>query len=485
MLDVMRGYLPLTYIDTHCGSRGARLAVSPDVALLAAAARTSPRSKVGDGNIAFLSLARTWVWLLHKPTSDDHCEFPWLTLRQVFVAVFETGSFAMVYRLQTSAPALRQLKFLQIGRTLLATTSDGRLLMWDLASGGKAPLPRSRQLASGAFAVDEGLRFIAGGGADGLLKLWRLDWTVRFLHKPRYIGNQLPTLCLSPGLCWQARGATSIVFGTAQQKSLLSCCRWQGHCPRFVPQEGQEAALPSLMLQGNCGDITAVACTPGGQLISTDSHGSITIWESASRHLQVAAPIVEPSSCADGSALLPKASGSVPRPEWTAQQAKLQPSSLPGGQLCRSPTADCSPAPDATIMHRLDAAANARRALSFSDETADRRLPVSHSTVQPSPTALAVFNGAAGSTVVWRPATGLLAYASADAVVIEDLDSGQQRCRCTHPWQLSLPVMYERFQRQNTNVSGVLYAQKRGLWHLMQVSAPLHRQHCHSTGLQH
>lgn len=46
VLDVQRGYLPLAYVATHCGGRGACLAVSPDCRLLAAAARTSAKSKV-------------------------------------------------------------------------------------------------------------------------------------------------------------------------------------------------------------------------------------------------------------------------------------------------------------------------------------------------------------------------------------------------------------------------------------------------------
>ncbi len=46
VLDVQQGYLPLAYLATHCGGRGACLAVSADCRLLAAAARTSAKSKV-------------------------------------------------------------------------------------------------------------------------------------------------------------------------------------------------------------------------------------------------------------------------------------------------------------------------------------------------------------------------------------------------------------------------------------------------------
>lgn len=92
------------------------------------------------------------------------------------------ATFAPVARLHTGADSLRQLAFVAESTTLLAATSDGRLLKWDLsaADDGRSQKPQTLRVAScSAFAIDPSWGCVAIGGADGQLALWPLNWKVR------------------------------------------------------------------------------------------------------------------------------------------------------------------------------------------------------------------------------------------------------------------------------------------------------------------
>lgn len=76
-----------------------------------------------------------------------------MTGTQVVVALFDTATFATLTRLPTGAPALHQLTWLSDGRTLLAATSDGRLLKWQhITPPPSPPLSQQRLLTAAGLA---------------------------------------------------------------------------------------------------------------------------------------------------------------------------------------------------------------------------------------------------------------------------------------------------------------------------------------------
>ncbi len=245
-----------------------------------------------------------------------------------------------------------------------------------------------------------------------------------------------------------------------------------------LSQEGEEAAPPSALLHGHSGAVSGVAVTPDGRLISVDSQGSVIVWRSragsprhgdssaqrhtaahAARHGSPAIAVIHPLALPDRVMPEGRDDGGFQTPAETLfepsnQQSdgsgerglrELQPSSLPGGMLCRSPTVDACPLQPAawseqrqggSATHELGSpprrGSTVSRQLLWSGSTiqrvppAETRLPPAGD-LQPSLDSLIGCSRGPGSALVWRPETGFLAYAAANSVIIDDVSTGRQR----------------------------------------------------------
>ena len=239
------------------------------------------------------------------------------------------------------------------------------------------------------------------------------------------------------------------------------------------------------MLRGHCGAVTGVAATPGGQLISVDAHGSVIVWRpggsgglpddaaasgerrqvdehqfrsspevaliraleppmngmpegiagfkaddssALNRHggpshvRHVADDIGHNNHCADRQQQQPQHWGSVccsptvnaaaASAAWAVQPQRSSPPAAAGGQQRPSDSM-----PQATAGS-WPAAAASYGGSHQRQQTSDR----------PTLQALLGCNGGAGAVAVWRPEAGWMARAAANAVVIEELATGRQRC---------------------------------------------------------
>lgn len=244
-----------------------------------------------------------------------------------------------------------------------------------------------------------------------------------------------------------------------------------------LSQEGEEAAPPSALLHGHSGAISGVAVTPDGQLISVDAHGSVIVWRSragsihgdsaaqrhtaahAARHGSPAIAVIHPLALPDRVMPEGREDGGFQTPaetlfEPSKQQSDgngerglrgLQPSSLPGGMLCRSPTVNACPLQTAAWSGQRQGGratddlgspprrgSTVARQLLWSGSTIQRVSPAeTHlppaGDLQPSLDSLIGCSRGPGSALVWRPETGFLAYAAANSVIIDDVSTGRQR----------------------------------------------------------
>jgi hypothetical protein len=107
----------------------------------------------------------------------------YVAVLQVFVAVFDTVPWTPTVRLPTAAHRLLRLSFQAECHTLLAVTTDGRLIKWRdvAAAAAEHQLPQTRCIGdcSGVFTMSTDWGFIATGSNSGQVALWPLHWTGR------------------------------------------------------------------------------------------------------------------------------------------------------------------------------------------------------------------------------------------------------------------------------------------------------------------
>lgn len=248
-------------------------------------------------------------------------------------------------------------------------------------------------------------------------------------------------------------------------------------------QDDESEAPPSILLRGHCGAVSGVAFTPAGQLISTDAHGTIIVRRStldgqqagssggqllhhAVQHSNEPAvatiralnmlPVIMPEN-RSGQEFLPGcALARIPATAAAAGTAITQESPLAGGAVVRHASqivsrnplpllppdrqqgrhasqlvhsaASCQPQRPATAQVVQTAAGTCSSGTSAETGSVDG---ASRGGIRPRLQALLGCNGGPGRTLVWRPETGFLAYAAANAVIIEQPGAEGQRCaRC-------------------------------------------------------
>jgi WD40 repeat protein/serine/threonine protein kinase len=229
----------------------------------------------------------------HRPPSaeEDLRGFEWHYLHRLTDSALLT--------LEGHGGLVRSVVFSPDGKRLATGSEDGRVRVWDLASG-REPLVltgHATDVASIAFSPDG--RQIASGSFDRTVRLWDAD-TGQMLRPFLGHSNGLTSVTFSPDgkrLASASHDATVKVWDMATGEKMLDFKgddllvlgvafspdgRWLASACRDQMVKVWDAAtgVKTLTLQGHTDEVTSVAFSPDGkQLASASLDRTVRIWD--------------------------------------------------------------------------------------------------------------------------------------------------------------------------------------------------------------
>lgn len=149
------------------------------------------------------------------------------------------------------------LQFTPDGQTLISSSSDGQIKLWDISSRKLITTLPEAGWGISAIALSRDGKILAGGSHDGSLHLWQME-TLEVITTLNHHQNQVSGLLLSP------KGQTLISSSYDQ-----TICLWSVSGSRLLKR-----------LTGHLDRVSAIAITPDWQiLVSASWDRQIKLWD--------------------------------------------------------------------------------------------------------------------------------------------------------------------------------------------------------------